>query len=35
MDIYTLTCAKKMASENLLISTGDSAWYSVVTQMVG
>ena len=31
MDMYTLRCVKEIASENLLSSTGSSAWCSVVT----
>ena len=31
MDMYPLRCVKEIASENLLSSTGSSAWCSVVT----
>ena len=31
IDIYTLLCIKQMTNENLLCSTGNSTWCSVVT----
>ena len=33
IDIYTLPCIKQVTNENLLYSTGNSTWCSVVTQM--
>ena len=34
-DIYALPCIKETASENLLESTGSSAWCSVMTYKLG
>lgn len=31
IDIYTLPCVKQIASGDMLISTGNSAWGSVMT----
>ena len=35
IDIYALPCVKYIASGKLLLSTGSSAWCSVMTQRFG